>query len=103
MILAEFHDRMIISPTCSGVPSSDSINKAKGGNEVVLGAFDRSVPGCSFGFVISVQRMMYEHPGKEVGEKLAISYDGIIASNLESCGNVASPSIESTTLSPSNS
>ena len=34
-ILAGFSRSMIISPTCSGVPSYDSINKAKTGTEVV--------------------------------------------------------------------
>ena len=34
-ISAGFSDSMIISPTCSGVPSPNSINKAKTGIEVV--------------------------------------------------------------------
>ena len=34
-ILAGFSDSMIISPTCSRMPSSNSINKAKIGTELV--------------------------------------------------------------------
>ena len=43
--LAEFLESMIIIPTCSGVLSSNSINKAKTGTEVVslrLGVLDES-------------------------------------------------------------
>ena len=33
--LAGFYDSIVISPTCSGVPPLNSINKAKTGTEVV--------------------------------------------------------------------